>query len=651
MKPAAPRRTATSVYYVGLSGYNQGFNYLNNSNAASLFQLGNTYDFYPQYTYDVANTGSNGRGVWPICGGADGVTSPTAGTQPFLTNPSCYYYNPASALYGNVATISDREDVVNLHFGIPHPNGTRDDLQLLWSASSMNTSEYTSPNDAGGYAAYTAAVTGAPYCPPTQGSNAPGYCFDSSGAYAPNYPNYVDAPNVYNLPFGTNIQPNGTPLPTTTYLQPSSNPNRAPNSEVPADLRDAIFNDTGIAKIQYTHALGPNAYARVFGYTFFSDWTQAGPNATFNEYVYGGGGPFTPNVAANYDLITHTAGGELQLADQINAKHLLQLTANYTTATVSRFNNTGWINSFFSGGSPVGYVAFQNGTYTCYDPATGDAASCRTGPARNVAGAGPYPTAPAGSPAALAGAQWVTLQNGDTYGTYNTVKPKFTFLSLTDDFRPSEKLSLDLGLRFDDYLYDLSPLTPGTQFFAQILQTNVCQNGAGQVLTIPLKPGQPPPAPVFYTTDCSVGPGGIPITGYAHPAFSATSPATYDLRDLAPRASFTYTVDPRTVIRGEVGKYTQPPISASLQYLNSSGNSLSTWAATLPLGFHSPFHPIPLQSSLQSDLSLEHQFNGTDVTAKVTPFFNLTSGYQQQSFIGPNFVTQVPVGQLRQLRR
>ncbi len=44
---ATPNRNFS--YYVGLSGYNQGFNYLNNTNGASLFNLGGTYDFYPQY--------------------------------------------------------------------------------------------------------------------------------------------------------------------------------------------------------------------------------------------------------------------------------------------------------------------------------------------------------------------------------------------------------------------------------------------------------------------------------------------------------------------------------------------------------------------------------------------------------------------------
>jgi hypothetical protein len=50
---------------------------------------------------------------------------------------------------------------------------------------------------------------------------------------------------------------------------------------------------------------------------------------------------------------------------------------------------------------------------------------------------------------------------------------------------------------------------------------------------------------------------------------------------------------------------------------------------------------------MQSDLSLEHQFPGTQLSVKLSPFFNYTTGYQQQAFIGPNFVTQVPVGAFR----
>jgi hypothetical protein len=62
------------------------------------------------------------------------------------------------------------------------------------------------------------------------------------------------------------------------------------------------------------------------------------------------------------------------------------------------------------------------------------------------------------------------------------------------------------------------------------------------------------------------------------------------------------------------------------------------------LGFYSPFHPIPGISSAQYDLSLEHHFKGTDLSFKLTPFYTWVTNWQQQTFIGAGFVTQVPVG-------
>jgi hypothetical protein len=664
---ASPNRNFS--YYVGISGTNQGFNYFDRSNGTSLTNLGGELDFLPQWTshnFFTAPPGTTGRGDWAICQPGTNLPPAAVASLPWwATSPvsflpaqgaagSCFIYDQPAWLISQAqpAYINDRENVVNLHFGIPHPNGLRDDVQVLWSSSALATDYWSSANDAGGLAAYTLAVTGSPYAPGV------------------NYPSYVDSNADYNLPFGTPVQPGGVLLPTSNYLQPSSTENRAPLLQLPADLRDTIHNDTGIVKLQYTKSLGSNAYARLFGYTFYSDWTQAGANSSFNCYAFGIGGPADCNVAANYDLITHTGGGEIQLADQLTSHHLLQLTANYTQASITRFNNTGFIfdSPFGFGGSPVGYVANVNGTYECFTPlggpgvAAGSQVTCQPGPANayqlfgstnggywGVAGTSPlggllpgattYPAAPAGTPAALAGAQWISLQNGNTYGTFNTVKPKFLFTSLTDEFRPSDKWDFNVGVRWDRYEYDLAPLAPGTTFYAQVISQAVCQNAAGQVLTTPLAPGQPPPAPVVYTTTCP--------SGYFHPAFSASSPSTDILQAISPRGQFTYTVDPLTVIRGEVGRYTQPPISASLQYLNSSGNALTVWNATLPLGFHTPFHPIPLMSSIQSDLSIEHQFKGTQISAKISPFFNYTSAYQQQSFIGPNFVTQVPVGAFR----
>jgi hypothetical protein len=128
------------------------------------------------------------------------------------------------------------------------------------------------------------------------------------------------------------------------------------------------------------------------------------------------------------------------------------------------------------------------------------------------------------------------------------------------------------------------------------------------------------------------------------PNFTASSPASYSLNYWEPRFSATYTASQDTVIRASAGRFTQPPISASVQYLSSTGDERSVWASTMNLGFYSPFHPIPGISSDQYDLSLEQHLRGTDMSFKLTPFYTWVNGWQQQTFIGAGFVTQVPVG-------
>ncbi len=97
-------------------------------------------------------------------------------------------------------------------------------------------------------------------------------------------------------------------------------------------------------------------------------------------------------------------------------------------------------------------------------------------------------------------------------------------------------------------------------------------------------------------------------------------------------------------MRLSAGRYTQPPISASVQYLSLTGDDRSVWNNTMNLGFYSPFHPIPGISSGQYDLSWESHLKGTDMSFKITPFYTWVNDWQQQTFIGSGFVTQVPVG-------
>src|SRR5581483_7384618 len=75
--------------------------------------------------------------------------------------------------------------------------------------------------------------------------------------------------------------------------------------------------------------------------------------------------------------------------------------------------------------------------------------------------------APAGTPAARAGATWDSLWQGNANGSFNTVKPKFTNAALQDQFRPNDKLLINASLRYDDFTYDLpDSLSAATAFYA-----------------------------------------------------------------------------------------------------------------------------------------------------------------------------------------
>ncbi len=53
-------------------------------------------------------------------------------------------------LSGEFQAQTDRESIVNLHMGIPHGNGLRDDVQLLWSTSALRGISYNNPGTSGG---------------------------------------------------------------------------------------------------------------------------------------------------------------------------------------------------------------------------------------------------------------------------------------------------------------------------------------------------------------------------------------------------------------------------------------------------------------------------------------------------------------------
>ncbi|MBV9719566.1 MAG: TonB-dependent receptor [Candidatus Eremiobacteraeota bacterium] len=664
-------------YYVGLSGYNQAYRYVNQQDGSNIFTDNSPFQGYDSLgeVTGVFGIGGNpfGIGVYPICSTANVGSTPTE-FSPFFDKwlahqlklpPGSITYDsylqaptdlapgcllPYSGLIANVGFISDREDIANFHFGIPRANGLRDDIQLLWSASALQSNFFSSPNDLGPGANQWGLDKVGWYGLSPQGLGlTPGF-----------QARYSDA-LTYNQPFGTQIASCATVDPMTgactggesvspvgQYFQPNS-PAHSFGGVIPGNLSDLTHNDTGIVKAQYTHPLTENSYLRAYAYTFFSDWTLDGPNSGSTPLA--GEFPYT-GVAPNYNLITHSSGGEIQYANQINDQNLLQMTGNYTQANVIRFNNEGF---FANGTSPIGLISEKNGVYSCWIPSnpngTGPAPGTSTpclpnGPWQGTAAGGPTGFAPPGSPGANAGAYWATLWNYNASGPANLVKPQFYNGAITDQIRPNDKLLFDLGVRYDNFTYNMPAgnSEPQNPFYAQQINDFVCYDYAtSAVLTNPLGPGQaPPPSPVLTS-------GACPAKGYVHPGstnqpFTLTYPTSYSQNYWEPRFSGTYTQSPDTVWRFSAGRFAEPPISASVNYLYNGGSPVGFWSNFMNFGFLSPFHPIVGQTSAQYSLSYERHMRGTQWSLKLTPFYNQQSNWEQQSFIGAGFVTQVPVG-------
>src|SRR5579863_4047489 len=246
---STPDRTFS--YYIGLSGYNQDYRSIDNSNGAGYMTPGGIYSGPTLGTNIGYGFNSNqvlGVGSTCLFGTCQGVKP----TCPLLSAGLTNFNYPAQGCwqyyYGNSGVpsmVSDRESVINLHMGIPKANGLRDDVQVMWSGSALNNYFQESPNDMGpGANFFSYESWGTQYHSPTCGpetigpgltvngcngigqiasflqplqwglyrlgitstpSSGPILCPPSGGlACGPNYEAYGD--NVtYNLPFGTTI--------------------------------------------------------------------------------------------------------------------------------------------------------------------------------------------------------------------------------------------------------------------------------------------------------------------------------------------------------------------------------------------------------------------------------------------------------------
>ncbi len=688
---ATPNRLFS--YYVGFEGVNQQYNFINNQNGLNFPLDGSGSNGFSglQLNFDTVISPFYFQGPWPTCN-ANGSGAP-AGAPTFtnpntfnygvsVTTPVCASYVPFESFVNNA--IADREGVVNLHFGIPHKRDAgRDDFQILYNTFAYRSYYNDSINGAFGGMTNMNNTFGAAgpllntlnsSFAPVFGPNAFGVpqsgplanVCDEMGIYsgvacATTGPSQLPFHDGYIYPNGTSFGQSATGIQPIPYYMPGTNMtnNRLPNSGIAPNYQDSVWNDGSIIKLQYQKNINERSYLRLLGYTFYSDWLNGGPagwGMYYDTFALG-----YSNALADYELNTHTRGVQLVYANQLNDKNLLTFTANYTTATTGRANNVSgnpnWTVGLNGPGSQT--TNLTDGT-NCYN-AAGAVDNCYSSLNSGTYGTPtPYGVA-AGSPAALAGATWQVTVPHFTGGYFNRVTPRFSSYALEDEFRPTHRWDLNIGLRLETYSYGLSTLnSPEMNFWFNQAQNWLCvDSGTGQGIFLPPSPTT---APGSINPEYSTTPGGADCTGVASPsgapavhpngltagipALTNINPSSITKSLVSPRISGTYTVNPLTVIRFSAGRFSQPTPTAFEQYYLGSGRetALTLFQRFYGIGFNSPLHDNPVQTSNNYDISLEKQLKGTDITFRLTPFYRYATNQSVTVPLGANFVSGLNVG-------
>ena len=593
-------------YYVGIGGYNQDYRYVDQFGGAP---------YSPEFGQQLAQCPTTGLANLPSC-----FTNgkPNVG----LNGQPGWLLGPIGFGTINAANLANRTSVVNFHIAIPHKNdGMRDDVQLLYDNDELFTTFLSSVNDEG-YANW----------------------INSVGVFPPYY---LDS-YQYRGPLGHVLPSNYASL-VTPYFYPSSPPHsfQGPIPD-PYNQRDRGYNGQAIVKLQYQKNFNSNAYLRVYGYTYYSDWIENGPMMSLQPYAYYDSG--------DYEINNHTRGVSLSFADQLSPQHLLEAEGTYTTSRGARIYNEQMFDYADSFAVLVNPNALSSGT--CYaviapkkKPAYTVPTTCSDGGASGVTYGNQLPTFASLSgiysgapPPNVAGLRcgngpcaYYAVENG-AYGLNNTVTPYFTGYSITDQWRPSDRLFFNLGLRVDNYSYvgANTDFGPARDFWFNAFNQDTCYDT--QTLTLVDRSALVPKGQ--WSTNSQK-----PCSAFGPQYVNANlqnTPGAFDYNIPQPRFGATYTVSPNTVLRASYGRYNEQPSAAYEQYNALQQNLPDTLAQFYPLGFTSPGHEVAPSVSYNSDFSIEHHFQGTDMSFKLTPFLRQTQNQIENFYI--NYTTGLTSG-------
>ncbi len=624
-------------YYAGLSGYNQGLRYLTSDNGASLMD-----EFPSTFPSNITTNLPFWPAVYPTCDPKNPNLYSNPATSFVNSDPGCLgVVGPQTDFLSN---LMGREAVVNLHFGVPHKrdNG-RDDIQLLYSNSSQFGQYYSSALDAG---ALLPALENIGY------------------AYAPQWPDFytygagtkflslANAPVIgYAFPGSpssrclnqTGIGDFPLPIPNGCAIT-SAFPNG--NSQLPIGYRDGRWELASVFKAQYQANLTSTSYLRGFGYLFYSDTNRSG------AVQDGITGPFgSVNLGGtnfDYEVGAHTRGGQLQYANQISPIHELTATLNYSVSRTLRYYNFNNFNTAFqqvsnlTNGSQCfaqmdGFLANGVDQVTagqgapCNDPITqgdfedptgspnGDPTNpmnltCTTG------GPNPIP-----APACAANAAWRLTFTGNQ-AEINSVKPELANFSISDEWKPSGQLDITSSLRFDRDEYVITRVTsPAKDFWYASARAEFCYDPTTfQPAIVPEPPQFLHSVSPYVSFNCPMVNGVQtvhPDGQNGHVLLTDAVPSNYTQSYFQPRFGLTYTLNPNTVLRLSAGRFAQEPQNYEIEYNSLEPNLAAQLVGFMQFGYNSPFHPAKAQFSNNYDASIEHNFPGTDLGFKFTPYY------------------------------
>lgn len=623
-------------YYAGLSTFSQNFRFLTNDNGASFSNV-----FPAWYPSNVTTNLPFWPAVYPTCNNS---------------NPNAFYTNPAVALIhkdpGCFSYLGPQIDfaknirataaLANFHIAVPHKNGGgEDDIQLLYSSSAQYLQYYNRPLDA------------QPLLSTLQNP--------VLGLLGP-----ATWPDSYTYPSGTqffqlaNAQVIGYAFPGSpagrciNQVGATAIPGGCPSgsfAELPATYNDARWDIASIEKVQYQHNIGSTAYLRAFGYIFYSNTNRSG---AVQDGISG-----ADLGATNYQYVVgaHTRGGQLQYAVQVSPQHQLIATINYLTSNTLRYRN---FNDFNTGGQQVSNLTNGNQCFAaftgplasnpdpnvtpnvpagapapCNDPITQGTFDGPTSlsdggnPEKLFCGApGPTPPDPIPGGACAQGAAWRLTFTGNQAGI-NSIRPKLANVSLSDEWKPTDRLDVNASVRFDRDEFDITPVSdPGKDFWYAAARREFCYDPATlQPVIIPqvaqfLRSVSPYANLTCPLSNGTSGPQSVHPDGLnGHILLSDQVPSSYTQTYLLPRLGATFTINSNNVLRASAGRYAQQPQNYEVEYNSLEPNLAAQLIGFLPFGYNTPFHPVSAQFSNNYDFSWEHQFNGTDVGMKVTPYY------------------------------